>query len=458
MKTRSLKIRLLALQAVAIILALGITGYSLTYLFERSVERRIDTELDTYLTQIAARLSFDQSGKPQLGSKLADPRFDNIYSGLYWQIVNTTVDQTIRSRSLWDTELILPAEAHGPNAVHSHYIGGPQKSSLLVHERSLIFRSPIGEQTVRMAVALDLAELEILSSVFAAEVALSLLLLGTFLLAAAWVQVTMGLSPLSLVQKSVASIRNGTASRISADLPSEVLPLAKEVNDLLAAQEIIMQREKHRADNLAHGFKTPLTALISDIRRLRDKGEDEIAGEIETATQIMRRHIDKELTSARLREAGNIPSVQIVPILDGIVATLRRTPDGEIKTIQTECSHNLYVQIEKDDLTEILGNLIENAVKHAKSRVVVKAFIINNLVTFEIEDDGPGISDVLRETVQKRGARLDQSIAGSGLGLAIVNDVLEIYQQTLDFEKSSLGGLKVCFQLPFPEPKSSKGL
>lgn len=453
MRAGSLKVRLLALQAIAIILALGITGYGLTYLFERSVERRISTELDTYLTQIAARLSFDQLGKPQLDSKLADPRFDNIYSGLYWQITNMTAGQTVRSRSLWDIELELQPPVPGSSIVHTHYINGPESSSLLVHERSLIFRSPVGPQSVRLIVGLDLAELEKLSSEFAVEVALALLLLGVFLLLAAWFQVAMGLSPLALVQKSVAAIRNGTASRISADLPPEVSPLADEVNDLLAAQEVIVQKAKRRADNLAHGFKTPLTALISDIRRLRDKGETEIAADIEATSQIMRRQIDRELTKARIREARNASSVKILPVLDGIVATLRRTPDGEKKSIQIECNRNLDAQVEKDDLNEILGNLLENAVKHAKSRVVVKAFVVDQFVAFEIEDDGSGISNMLRETVQKRGARLDQTVAGTGLGLAIVNDVLEVYHQTLDLRGSPIGGLKACFLLPLPAAK-----
>ena len=451
MSVRSLKVRLLALQAIAIILALGITGYGLTYLFERSVERRISTELDTYLTQIAARLNFDADGKPQFDSKLADPRFDNIYSGLYWQITNLNSGQTIRSRSLWDIELTLPPPIPGSSIVHTYHVDGPQSSSLLVHERSLIFGSPIGTQTVRLVVALDLAELAKLSADFAVEVALALLLLGAFLLLAAWVQVTMGLSPLSLVQKSVAAIRSGTASRISADLPREISPLADEVNDLLAAQEVIVQKAKRRADNLAHGFKTPLTALISDIRRLREKGETEIATDIEATSQIMRRQIDRELTKARIRGARNASSVKVLPVLEGIVTTLRRTPDGEKKSIQTECNPNLDVQVNKDDLNEILGNLLENAVKHAKGRIIVKAFIIDQFVAFEIEDDGQGISNMLRETVQKRGARLDQTVAGTGLGLAIVNDVLEIYHQTLDLHASSMGGLKACFQLPLPQ-------
>ncbi|MBZ0217018.1 MAG: hypothetical protein K8F25_10730, partial [Fimbriimonadaceae bacterium] len=218
-------------------MALGITGYGLTYLFERHVERRISTEIDTYLTQIAARLNFDEAGTPNLSSKLADPRFDKIYSGLYWQINNETSGKSARSRSLWDTQLTLPVDTPGFGTVHVHNSLGPQTSTLLVHERRLLYNTPGGEQIARLIVALDLAELKTMSSEFAAEVAIALLTLGMFLLLAGWIQVTIGLSPLSVIRKSVASIRSGAASRISSDMPREVSPLVDEVNDLLTAQE-----------------------------------------------------------------------------------------------------------------------------------------------------------------------------------------------------------------------------
>lgn len=448
MSPRSLKIRLMGLEAVVIILALGITGFGLTYLFERHVERRISIELDTYITQIAARLSFDEKGKPLLGGKLADPRFEKIFSGLYWQINNETSGLAAHSRSLWDTELNLPKDRQDFGHVHIHNLKGPMGATLLVHERRLRFKTKGGEQSVRLVVALDRGDLNKMISEFANDTAIALLFLGGFLLLAGWVQVTIGLSPLSLVQKSIAAIRSGTATRIDSDMPREVAPLAEEVNDLLKAQEKIIERAKHRADNLAHGFKTPLTALISDIKRLRDKGEDEIAADIEAVSLVMRRQIDRELTKSRIRDLANAAPIEVCPVIDAIIATLKRTPDGERKEIQIECSAGLTVPFDKDDLNEIMGNLIENAVKHAAGKIVVRAFPDGRAVKFEIDDDGEGISIKKREVVQKRGVRLDRSVTGFGLGLAIVADILEAYGQSLALDSSPMGGLRASFRLP----------
>ncbi len=448
MRAHSLKTRLLVIGTIVLIIALGLTGFGLTLLFDRHVERRVSAELDTYLAQIASRLSFDETGKPHLGGKLADPRFEKIYGGLYWQVNNETAGLSASSRSLWDTRLKLPVDIPGFGKVHVHTTTGPQNSSVLIHERRLRFKSPAGEQIARLIVAIDRAELDRMSADFASDVAIALLALCIFLLLAGWAQISFGLGPLTLIRKNIAAIRTGKTSRIPLDLPAEVLPLAKEVNDLLRAQEAAIENAKHRASDLAHGFKTPLTALKSDIRRLRDKGEHNIADDIEATSLLMQRQIDRELTKARLRNIKNMPATRILPLIEGIIATLQRTPEGEGKSFEIECDPDIQVLADKDDVAEILGNLIENAVKHAADRIAVKVNARVRDVMFTIDDDGGGISDSQRRMAVKRGVRLDSSIVGSGLGLAIVKDVLEAYGQHLELETSPLGGLKAAFQLP----------
>jgi len=448
MKSHSLKSRFLRLQILLIVVALAITGYGLTLLFERHVERRISSELNIYLNQIAARTGFDSSAIPHLSSKLADPRFEKIFSGLYWQIINETVTQTARSRSLWDYQLILPKDSPGLGKIHIHTISGPNSSTLLVHERRLVFSSPSGDQTVRLTVALDLVELRDAVAKFATEVSVALIALGIFLLLAGWVQVTIGLRPLASVRKSIAAVRNGKTTRVISDLPHEVSPLADEVNNLLAAQEITILKAKNRADNLAHGFKTPLTALISDIQRLRDKGENTIADEIEAVSMIFRRQIERELATSRIREPISTSPIKVKPIIEKVIATLQRTPQGENKDFILDCEPDAAVIVGKDDLNEVLGNLLENATRHAAGKVSVCVRTNKQHTVFEIEDDGKGISKAYMELAQKRGVRLDQSIAGTGLGLAIVNEILDIYSETLELETAALGGLKASFQLP----------
>lgn len=444
----SLKIRLLIIQAVIVILALGITGLGIVYLFERQVERRINTELSTYLNQITAGVSFLDSGDPILTSSLADPRFGKIYSGLYWQVSNETKQLSARSRSLWDIELTLPTDTPALGKVHIHTITGPKNATLLIHERRLLYKSPLGEQTLRLVVALDTVEFDIMSSTFSVEIMISLLVLAAFLLMAGWVQIVLGLKPLAQIQKSVAAIRAGTAARINDPLPGEVSPLVNEVNTLLAAQEKAILKARNRSNDLAHGFKTPLTALKTDIKRLRKKGETEIADDIEAMFIALRRQTERELATSRSREIKGIDGAEIISVLEGVSATLKRTPSGENKDIQIECERDITVQADIDDLAEILGNLLENAVKHAMQRIAVRVAVTADIVLFEIEDDGKGISEKLRDIAQERGVHLDQSIAGSGLGLAITSDILDAYHTQLSLSRSPLGGLKASFQLP----------
>ena len=220
--------------------------------------------------------------------------------------------------------------------------------------------------------------------------------------------------------------------------------LPEEVNSLLDVQDKAMERARDRAANLAHGFKTPLTALLADAKRLRDNGRSEIAGEIEQTALIMRGHIDRELTRSRIRTSA---AIEIGPVVEGLFGTLKRTPKGERIEFEANITAGLVVHADRDDLNEILGNLLENAVRHATQKVVVCAARHGVLVRFDVEDDGRGIAGAEREAVMGRGKRLDGSTVGAGLGLAIVSDVLDHYGQKLTLDRSRLGGLKASFEL-----------
>lgn len=448
MKAASVKMRLLVAGGMVIVLALGLSGSGLTWLFKRHVERRIGAELDTYITHMASRLIFDANNKPQIDNQLADPRFGKIYSGLYWEADNETSGLSTRSRSLWDLRLELPDDLPAINKVDIHVIGGPLKTRLLVHERRLRFASKNGEQIVRLSAAIDLAELENSASEFAEDAGIILLLLGFFLLLAGWVQIRVGLDPLALVQQSIASIRSGKIRRIGHDMPCEVTPLCDEVNRLLEAQEVSIERARHRASDLAHGFKTPLTALNADIRRLREKGENRLAANIAAISVQMQRQIERELTRARIRDFNKISPCGVRPVIMALAETLKRTPQGEFKTIEILCPPSFEVRVDANDLTELLGNLMENAVKHAKDKITVKVEKKRHKARIEIDDDGDGISSPFYEIAKKRGVRLDQTAAGSGLGLAIVSDILDVYGEKLELGLSEMRGLQARFSLP----------
>lgn len=448
MSAPSLKIRLLAIQAVTVALALGITGLGLLYLFERHVERRVGAELDSYITRIASGLSFDASGLPGPGAQMGDPGFKRIYSGLYWQMVNENSGQTARSRSLWDWVLQLPDDRLALNRIHIHNIPGPVGTRLLVHERRLKYGKGDQLRLVRLAVAIDRAELEKLTAAFAWDVAIALFLLGAFLVLAGWVLVALGLKPLAAIRSAIGAVRNGQAARIETALPAEVQPLVREVNSLLDIQEREIAAARNRANDLAHGFKTPLTALQADIRRLRERGQDELAGDIGQVAMAMRRQIERELASSRARFSRHRQPVAIRALAEGIAATLQRVPacEGKVMHIEIEDQHRAFA--DKDDVADILGNLMENAVKHGGDKIIIRAWEDEGAARFEVEDDGDGIGQDLRRAVMQRGIRLDEAVPGSGLGLAIVRELLDAYGQELVLETGASGGLKAGFCLP----------
>ncbi|MDP6707033.1 MAG: HAMP domain-containing sensor histidine kinase [Alphaproteobacteria bacterium] len=457
MSSRSLRLRLLLAATITILLALAVAGFGLVLLFERNVERRVGSELDTYLNQIAARVVFNAKGTASLDGKLADPRFEQVYSGLYWQIFDEQTAAHARSRSLWDTRLDLPEDTPALGVIHVHDVAGPENSRLLSHERRLALETGSGEKVLRIAVAIDRADVTALSAEFGSDVMLSLLILATVLILAAWLQVNIGLRPLVAIRQGIAAIGAGRIDRLDTVVPTEVAPLVAEVNDLLDAQDQAMRRARDRAADLAHGFKTPLTALLADANRLRDSGEGDIAGEIERTANQMRGQIDRELSRARIRNVRTLPAVALGPLVEALLGTLKRTPQGEHVELVSDLESGVAARAEPDDLNEILGNLLENAVRHAASKVVVRVARSGSLVRFDIEDDGPGIAKAEREVVMNRGQRLDTSPVGTGLGLAIVKEVLDHYARALTLDRSELGGLKASFEFEASAPDRRTG-
>ncbi|MBB5045337.1 signal transduction histidine kinase [Rhodopseudomonas rhenobacensis] len=442
MTGHSLRLRLIAGGAAAILIALSVAGFGLTVLFERHVTRSVIADLDVHLKQLLAGLDVDAEGKPIVARPPADPRFSDPLSGLYWQIGDDK-SELIRSRSLWDAMLALPADEVAPGEVHHHTINGPGGAQLLISERQVTLTLHDQPTAVRAAVAVDLARVSAASAAFARDLVVALGILGLVLAIATSVQVALGLRPLDALRHGIADIRSGHSRRLPAAVPTEVLPLVEEVNGLLAAQEREIERSRGRAADLAHGLKTPLAALAADAGRLRERGEAGLARDIEAVGDAMSRHVDRELARARVRgEPGRSLGVttELAPLARSLVAILSRTPAGGAIAFEIEVADGVTLPIDRSDLAEVLGNLLDNATRHAKSTVRIVAGGDARGVT--IEDDGAGIAPVARAAALERGTRLDQRGEGSGLGLAIVQDVLEAYGWTLSLEVSELGGLK----------------
>jgi signal transduction histidine kinase len=448
---RSLRYRLLIAAAVSTLLALLLAGFGLVTLFEYHLERRFESELTTYVNQLIGRIDVDEQGRVHVHGNLADPRFQEPLSGLYWQVQDDARHTLLRSRSLWDDKIDLPRDKLSLGDVHHHILAGPDGQILMVNERQVILEPDTLARRLRVAVARDRHDLDAASQAFAADMLPYFALLGGFLMLASWVQVRTGLAPLELLRRGVLGIRGGQAQRLDDAYPDEVTPLVEEINELLQARDTMIERARAWTADLAHGLKTPLSALGADAQRLREAGQMDVADDLDELAQAMRRRVDRELIRARLRSAGSVVSqhADLVRVIQRILKTLVRTPHGEAIDWITHMPGHMPVAMREDDLTELLGNLLDNAGKWARERVWVTV-VQGDCVSLSIEDDGPGVPQEQLARLGERGLRLDQQTHGYGLGLAIAQDIVSAYGGAIDFSRSKQGGLavRICFAAP----------
>ena len=437
----SLRLRLLLAGAASTLVALALAAYGLTILFERHVERRLAAELVVHLNQITAQLepSMEAKGELVLAAQPADPRFEVPLSGLYWQIIHEQKGTVLRSRSLWDSELALPPEPDVDDTIHQHRIAGPADTELYLIQRRVELPARMGGGTARIAVAWDAAETAKAVRRFAADLTPLLTIIGALLLAAAWVQVTIGLRPLSHVRSRLAAVRSGKNRRLGADFPDEVRPLAQEIDELIDARDAELARARARAGDLAHGLRTPLQVLQTEIERLAKDGHATVALNLSTVTRTMQRTVERELARVRLASPQRDSEANVAAAVEQVVRVVQRTPDGERMDWIVDVPSDLTAAIDHDDLSEALGNLIENATRHARHTVTIAGHRDGATVTLTVADDGPGIpEDDLAEAL-RRGGRLDERGSGAGLGLAIVTDIIESWSGALSLENANPG-------------------
>lgn len=440
----SLRLRLALFGAAAILAALGLAAWGLSALFGAHVEDRAIDEMGIELEQVLAGLTHGAAGLT-VGTPPTDPRFTQPYGGLYWQVETPT--GIIRSRSLWDATLALPANETPQAEAHVHRLSGPEEQQLIAVERVVTLPASLGGLTVKAVVASDAAVLTAARREFNAALAPYLLLLGAVLIAAQLLQLTLGLRPLQAIGARVAALRAGEASRMGGEWPAEMQPLANEIDGLLAAREADIERARNRAADLAHGLKTPLQALLGETGRLRQRGDAATATAIEDVAGAMQRHVDRELARARSSTRLAHARANVAETVERVVAVLKRTPRGEAIGWTADIPRDLAAALDPADLAEAIGALAENAMRHAKETVAITGVADGNRIALCIRDDGPGIPEAALQAVTGRGARLDQGGAGSGLGLAIASDIAEAAGGKLLLANEP-GGFAATLELP----------
>lgn len=443
MTRRSLRLRLALAGAASIIAALVAAFFILSTLFERHVERRIAAELVLHLDQIIAGIAEQPGAALDLVKPPVDPRFERPLSGLYWQIEGD--GKRLRSRSLWDGVLTLPDIPAG--GVHTETITGPGGASLLLVEREVVTAARAGARPLRVAVAIDRSDVSQATDEFEDDLLPYMQALAALLLAASFVQIFVGLRPLATLTERLSAIRAGKAERLGSDFPDEVLPLTGEVDALLQSRENQLRKARERAADLAHGFKTPLQILSGDVLRLRERGEEGVARDIEAIILRMRRHVDHEMARARQAERGHTARSDLARVAAQVVGVVSRTPAGRNLDWQQEVEPGLILRIDTEDLAEILGSLAENAARYARTRVGIFARPEGSAVVIEVVDDGPGIPEGEIEFVLKRGGRLDTTSEGAGLGLAIAESFVEEANGSFALENRKPG---LCARITLP--------
>jgi signal transduction histidine kinase len=263
--------------------------------------------------------------------------------------------------------------------------------------------------------------------------------------------VRRALAPFRSLRAGLSSVRDGRSQRIDGDYPSEVQPLVNDLNALLEDRERAVARALTTAGDLAHGLKTPLAVLAQEAEQAGAAGQHDLAATLRQLVERMQRQVDYHLARSRATASSRTaPGVRclVLPCVEGLVRTMLRLHAERELAIDVEVSAAHEIRGRREDLDEMLGNLLDNACKWARSRVAISSSIDDASVILAVDDDGPGLDPSMRARVLQRGVRADQQVRGSGLGLAIVSDLAELYGGSIALETSPLGGTRARLQLP----------
>jgi signal transduction histidine kinase len=444
-RLESLSARLIAAAAVWTLLGLVVGGAVLSNTFRMAAQNSFDAALQADMDGLIAAAEPDPNGGVMLADRFLNHNFDRVYSGLYYQIrVGKSGGQI--SRSLFDKELNPVTESVKGPLTWGTAVGPENQKLRVVSRRVDLTPDNSTDAEYTFLVAGDMAQVERQTRDFNTTLFWSFLLLGFGLIAAILLQVKVGLAPLRKVSRSLAKIRDGEARRLDGRFPTEIAPLAGELNSLIQHSEEVVGRARTHVSNLAHFLKTPLSVLAAEA----DAQPGPLADMVKRQVFSMRRQVDHYLS--RARAAGSLDVLgnrtQVGAVMDDLSRVIARIHAVRGVVIDAECDDGIYFRGERQDLEEMLGNLIDNGCKWAKARVRVRCQKGGGRLTLTVEDDGPGLSVQQRTQVGERGERLDESVPGSGLGLAIVRDISKLYGGFFGLDESSLGGVLARLELP----------
>ena len=437
---------LAALIASAVVLAL---------LFQQAAVRRVDQTLSDLTVNLLAGSTVDKG--QVFAPPFTDERALRTFSGRYWEIAEPTaggkVRSIARSHSLFDTMLNTPPDLvarlnASPGKPVSYNTRGPQNEPLRARAQQNWL--PGRKAPVIFLAAEDRSSIQRDVRGFVAAMAAAFFILGAGLIVAVVIQVRVGLRPLFDLRSEVAAVRRGKAERLAETYPSELMPLAQELNALVAHNQEVVERQRTHVGNLAHALKTPISVMLTEANQRPGPLAEVVSRQATTMQQQVDHHLRRARAAARNQGLGERTSV--AEVLDELSRTLSRIFADKGVRIDWDAPDDLYFQGERQDLMEIAGNAIENAGKWCAGKVRVRADAAGlGRFSLTVEDDGPGLPRNRRDEVLRRGARLDESAPGSGLGLSIIDDLARAYGGAVTLSDATMGGLKIEAILPAAE-------
>jgi signal transduction histidine kinase len=450
-----LTFRLIAGAVVWSLLCLVAGGFVLSNIFRGSIQESFDDQLSFDLDGLIAAAEVDAPEHVSLQGRFADPRFERVFSGWYWQIdpdmPQSAEAQPETSRSLWDQTVIPESLTPGGNNAMWGYAVGPDRQRLRVLVRRIALpRTAQGieiPETFRFTIAGDVTEMESDVAGFNRTLFWWFAAFSLGLIAAIAIQVRVGLMPLRRVSEALARIREGRARRLEGDFPAEIAPLASELNSLIAHSAEVVGRARAHVANLAHFLKTPLTVLANEAAA----SSGSLAETVIRQVTSMRRQVDHYLARARAAGALDVlgSRTEVGPVLSDLARVLKRMHPEKDLWIDVDVSPGLAFRGEREDFEEMAGNLVDNACKWAQGKIAITAGPLDGGRFFlTVEDDGSGLAPEERSRAVERGERLDESVPGTGLGLAIVSDIAKLYGGRFTLGEADLGGLSAQLELP----------
>jgi signal transduction histidine kinase len=455
----SLGRRLLIGAGVFIAAALVVAAVLISFVLHRFVQGQIDQRLDAQIVFLSSMLKADEAGDLQLTGSADGPPFDRRKHGWYWQIVGPK--NILRSASLDGADLTPPdisqrpkppkppppRPGDDPSKVRPAPADGIGPYDQKVHYRILGVPTSGGAATIIASSPRD----AVLGPLWEAmrTLALSLAVLAAALIGAVLIQVRLGLRPLERLRREVAEIRAGLRDRIPEAQPSEIKPLATELNALLGQNAQNLERARRHVSNLAHGLKTPLATLAIAVKK-QAPGSDGLHDLVALMDRRIRHHLGRARSAAI---GGPVRTRTVVaPRIKDIALVLGKVNIDRGVRFVGDVSAEIAVACEQQDVDEMLGNLMENAFVWCRGKVAVRARQEGRETVLVVEDDGPGLSPDQASQAMQAGRRLDETSPGFGFGLSITRELAELYAGSLNLDRSLLGGLRATIRLPSANP------